>query len=321
MLAERIVHVAQGRVGIEIAHLVPGVLDVELALQPALQPGFLRMALNEKIAVPLALGVLPHVVDNSAGDAALGIVEISLHVPQALIDVTLNISLHTLGLYVAVVARGRRIPHHLPFLVHTLVAEVVFARCIGEFGTQAARHLLRPLMLPKSGDILQAEAAATGCESEIVILALHEERTATAQVERAAGAEVLGRLKHAALLAVVEGNLLQIVHRVFTQINDAVLSIAQLDAVVEDAQVVAAHGTDVDGLHTTHTAVVLELHAGEIAHGVGHAVMAQRLHLLARERLTLYHRLCLGSMHLHLADVTHIVGRLLRMHGSAHAHK
>ena len=84
---------------------------------------------------------------------------------------------------------------------------------------------------------------------------------------------------------------------------------------------IAAHGTDVDGLHAAHAAIVFELHAGEIAHGVGHAVVAQGLHLLARERLSLYHRLCLGSMHLHLVDVTYIVGNLLRMHGSAHAHK
>ena len=65
----------------------------------------------------------------------------------------------------------------------------------------------------------------------------------------------------------------------------AVLRVAYLDAVVENAQVVSAHGSDVHGLESAHAAVVLDLHAREIPNRVGHRLSGESLQPRAGEFL------------------------------------
>ena len=96
-------------------------------------------------------------------------------------------------------------------------------------------------------------------------------------VDRSGGSEILGRLENIALLTVVERDLLHVVQREAPQIDLSVLGVAQLDAVVEHGHVVSAHRADVDGLQAAHAAIVLELHAREIADGIGHREAVQPL--------------------------------------------
>ena len=48
---------------------------------------------------------------------------------------------------------------------------------------------------------------------------------------------------------------------------------------------IGAHRADVDCFEAAHTTVVLELHAGKVAHGIGHRVAVEALELLASEFL------------------------------------
>lgn len=104
-------------------------------------------------------------------------------------------------------------------------------------------------------------------------------------VDRAGGSEILRRLEDVAFLTVVERDLLHVVQREAAQVDLAVLGVAQLDAVVEYGHVVGAHRTDVDGLQTAHAAVILELHACEVADGVGHREAVQALQVDLLEHL------------------------------------
>ena len=83
----------------------------------------------------------------------------------------------------------------------------------------------------------------------------------------------------------VEVDGLEIVEREFSEVNLAVLGVAELDSVVEDAGVVCAHRADVDGLDAADTSVVFYLHSAEVAQGVGHVVAAHGFETLPSESL------------------------------------
>ncbi len=71
-------------------------------------------------------------------------------------------------------------------------------------------------------------------------------------------------------MPVVERYLLDVFQRELAQIDLSILRVAQLDAVVEHAHVVRAHASHVYRFESSHTAVIFELHAREIADRVGH---------------------------------------------------
>ena len=80
ILVEGVVDKHKSGVGIQIPHVVPGILAIDhdfhiAAIFPA------KPALHEKIPVPLALRVFPNIVYDSSGNSALGIVIICLSHP------------------------------------------------------------------------------------------------------------------------------------------------------------------------------------------------------------------------------------------------
>ena len=119
----------------------------------------------------------------------------------------------------------------------------------------------------------------------MVGLPLVETGCAGLQVDRTRRSEVLCRLEHGALLPVVERHGLHVVEREAPQIDRSVLGVPQLDAVVEDPDMVRAHAPDIDRLQSPDSAVVLDLDSGEVAQGVGHVVRRELVELLARELL------------------------------------
>ena len=91
----------------------------------------------------------------------------------------------------------------------------------------------------------------------------------------------------------------------------SVLGVAQLNAVVIDGGMLAAHGAHIDGLDTSHSAVVLELDAGEIAQRVRHRKRIETLQFLAFEGLR--HNDVLGQgtrRHLHLLYLEAVIYRI-----------
>ena len=76
---ELVVEVHERGVGVEVAHVVAGVLGVDARLVAA--EAALPAPLREEVAVPLLLRVLEDVVDYGAGDAAVRVVVVELAVP------------------------------------------------------------------------------------------------------------------------------------------------------------------------------------------------------------------------------------------------
>ena len=103
--------------------------------------------------------------------------------------------------------------------------------------------------------------------------------TAGAYVDGSCVGKLAGRLEDGTLLTVVEQQLLDVVQRELSQIHLSVLGIAQLYAVVEDAQVAGAHAAHIDGLDASHASVVLQLHACKVAQRVGYGVGAEPFQL------------------------------------------
>ena len=82
--------------------------------------------------------------------------------------------------------------------------------------------------------------------------------------------EVAGRLQQGTFLTVKQRNLLDIVQRELCQVYLPVLCIAQLYAVVRDAQMVGTHRADIHRLDAAHATVVLQLQTREVTQRIGH---------------------------------------------------
>ena len=73
--------------------------------------------------------------------------------------------------------------------------------------------------------------------------------------------KVTGGLEDGTLLSVIQSDFLHIVERELSEVYLTVLGITQLDTVVADTQVMGTHRTDIDGLDTSHTTIVLQLNS------------------------------------------------------------
>ena len=244
---------------------------------------FIQTSLHEEVGIPLPVfvaefaGFFPH---EGAGIPALGIVEIELHPPVSVGDLPVEAVFHAEGAHVAVLADGRGV-----VAVEPAVGELVFARGVEVFRADGVGDLAAQFLLPEEGRIHRAEGApGEGC-LEVGALPAHEHGCAALEIHGACRRIVLGRLHGRAFLAVVERHRLHILERVLSQVDLAVLGVAQLDAVVEHAHVVGTHTADVDGLQAADAAVVLDLDAGEIADGVGHGQGVEPFKFFALQRL------------------------------------
>ena len=114
-------------------------------------------------------------------------------------------------------------------------------------------------------------------------------------------AEITRRLQNFALLSVIQRNRLDIVKRELPQIHLPVLGIPKLHSVINNSGVIGAHRPDIDSLYTADPAVILDLHSGKIAQGVGHTLAVEPAQLLAVKALRGYD-FCLTTAcgHLHI---------------------
>ena len=241
---------------------------------------FLERALGKDIRIPLAVLVAEFVLDHGTRIAAPGTVEIDLCPPEAIGELAEQAFFQAESIHIAVAADGGRVVA----VVHT-IGELVASGRIQIFPAQRGTDPFAQLPVPYQSGIGRAEGAGLEGGFELLLLAVGKPGDTGLQVDAARRPEILGGLKDGALLAVVQGHCLHIVQREPAQVHRAVLRIAQLDAVIEHAHMVGAHAADIDGLQSAHTAIVLDLHAGEVADGIGHAVRAQPLQLRPGELL------------------------------------
>ena len=171
-------------------------------------------------------------------------------------------------------------------------------------------------MLPPHRGVGQAKRPGAHGHTQVVALARCELGPLGAQIQVSCRAKVLCALEDVTLLTIVERNLVDVVEREFAQIYLAILRVAQLDAIVEHAHVVAAHRADVHRLQTAHAAIVLELHTAEVAYGVGHAVTVETLEHLAAEHL------CRDDLAIRFHSIDHHLTQILHRvkAGVPHSH-
>ena len=259
-----------------VVGVVGGVLGVEQRAEP-LRPAVGQRALDERVGVPQPFAVAEDVVDNGSRDAALGVVGVGSHGPLSVGHLSVEPGLHAGGVYVAVLPVGCRVVGDLAQRVAAAVAEFVPAGGVGPLAAERRADGVGDLVLVAHRGVDEPERAGLHRGLEIGPLALLEAGAPRGYVDRSGGSEILGRLENVAFLTVVERYFLHVVQREASQIDLSVLGVAQLDAVVEHGHVVGAHRADVDGFQTAHAAVVFELHAREIADGVGHRKTVQPL--------------------------------------------
>ena len=104
-------------------------------------------------------------------------------------------------------------------------------------------------------------------------------------VDTACRTEIACRLENFASLPVVQRNLFDIVHRKFSQIHLPVLSVSQLDTVVEYSYLICAHTAYVDGFQATYASVVFQLYSGKISDGIGDGKRIKGIQFLSRQFL------------------------------------
>ena len=229
--------------------------------------------------------MFPHVVDDGARNAFAAVIPIGLGMPLAAWHHAEDGTLDAIGAHLAVLAHSSGVPCQRTVAVVAHVAETVFSCCIGELAVEREADRAAQLVFPAHTGVDEAKGTRLERHIQVVALAVLELGAAGAQIDGACRAVVLGALENVASLSVVEGNRLDVVEREFAQIHLPVLRIADLDAVIENAHVVGAHRADIHRLESTHTAIVLELDASEVAHGIGHRMAVKALQLLAREFL------------------------------------
>ena len=273
-----------GGVAVDVVGVIVGILHEPLRAE-ALADGFLQVPLDEGVQVLLALAPAPDVVDDGAGNAAGRVVDVALQLPCPLREQSVEVGLEALGVDVAVLPDGRRVPGGGAVEVLATVAEVILAAGRQPFAANAQADVGAEALLIEGREAQQVAGAVLQLCLEILVLAHLEAGRARSDIDGRGRGEVAGRLEDGALLSVVERHLLDVVERELPQVDLAVLRIAQHDAVVADSQVVGAHRAHVDRLHAAHAAVVLQLHAREVAQRIGHRLCRQPLQLLAVQLL------------------------------------
>ena len=287
------VHQCRVAVGVgEVVQIVVGIFGIEQ--QAVAREVLLVGPLGEGVHVPLTVLVAELVLHHGARVAALGAVEVRLRPPVAPWQGAEEPPFEPHRLHVAVAPHRRGV-----VAVGDAVGEAVTPRGVEVFAAERRAQPVGELAVPHEGGIDGAEGAALERRLQVLPLALAEEGRPRLQVDAPGGAEVLGGLEDGALLSVVERHRLHVVEREASQVHHAVLRVAQLDAVVEHAHMVRPHAADVHGLESAHPSVVLDLHAGEVADGIGDTVRPQALQSVAGQPLCrddlLHRRLCLDD--------------------------
>ena len=128
------------------------------------------------------------------------------------------------------------------------------------FGIDRRADTLTESILQTHRRIEQAERTGAKREVEVVAFARWETWIACAKIDCAGRTEVLGRLEDFALLTIVHRDFLNVIERKFAEVDLTILSIAELNTVVEDTHVVGAHAANIHRFHAADTTIVLDLH-------------------------------------------------------------
>ena len=86
-------------------------------------------------------------------------------------------------------------------------------------------------------------------------------------------------------LTIIERDFLHVVERELSEVDLPILRITEFDAVIENTEMVGSHTADINGLDTSHSAIVFQLQAREIAQGICYRQGIQLLEFLACQRL------------------------------------
>ena len=314
LLGHVVLHEEYGVAG-EVVGVVPGEFGARLPAVTLAHVGTVH-ALRHEVLVTLPLAVVEYVLDDGAGQAAVGLEVIELRLPQAVVRGAEEAGLDTEGLDVAAAADGSGVVSHLAGGQEAAVAELVLAVGLHVFAADGHGETLAKPLLQAEGRIDELDAPRLVADEEVGGLAVPEGGALGAHVDGGGGGEVLRRLEDFAFLAVVEGDFLHVVQGEAAEVDDTVLGVADLQAVVEDADMVGTHVAHVDGLQAAHAAVVLDLHAGKVAEGVRHGMGVEAFQLFPGQVLRGNHfavRLCLDQ---HFVNVVHLGGvRRFGAHG------
>ena len=142
------------------------------------------------------------------------------------------------------------------------------------FRARGEVNILGYFLLVQNRRISQTEGTGFHGHGHVIGF-IRKSRTTRTQIERTGGTKVLGGLEDLRALTVVQRNLLDVLHGEFTQIDCTILGVTDLDTVIENTQVMGSHRTQIDGLQTTYSTIILDLHPGEITHGIRHALRVQ----------------------------------------------
>ena len=246
-----------------VAQILVRILGVRLVAKPL--EGLLLIArLHEEVAVPLPAYVrvlvrqAPH---DAARAAALGVVIIDVRREAA----TEQGSLHATVADVAVRAASHGV------FVFGMIAEGIVASARAVLAIDEA--------LPASPRELSVHLCHPGKERGVA--ELHGERVVRGplglQIDRRTRGVLAGRLAVVELVGVIERHGFHGGERELAKVNGAVLRVRQADTIDVNAHMLGAERTDVDGLQSAQTAVVLNLHARKVLQGIGHRRRTQGL--------------------------------------------
>ena len=177
-----------------------------------------------------------------------------------------------------------------------------------EIDEEAALEAAVPALLPEEGWGQIAEGAAFDAGLQLDALAGPEGGLCRFHIEDVACCQRARREEGGLLLPLAEADVGGVAEGVASEVDLAVLGVVDGDAVDGDGRELATESAGGDGLHAAHAAVVLELHAGKVAQGIGHAVAAQPLKAAAVECLGRYH-LLIGPLGIH-GDIAQVLHRV-----------
>ncbi len=100
--------------------------------------------------------------------------------------------------------------------------------------------------------------------------------------------ELSGRLENITFLPVVQRYFRHIIERETPQVHLSVLRIADLYSIDQHSRMVGTQGSDIHGLQSADSAVILDLYTGEKAHCVSNRKGIQPLKFLSAKGLRGY---------------------------------
>ena len=148
LLPIAVVHGQLCGVLVHIMRVVVGILRQPPSAEP-LAHVLVEGRLHERVQILLPLPAPPHVVHDGPRDASRRMVEIALHLPTALIEAPVEVTLDPLGMDIAVLSDGRGVPCRRPVGVAALIAELILSAGRQEACAQRRADPLRQPLLPK----------------------------------------------------------------------------------------------------------------------------------------------------------------------------